>query len=308
MSIIDLVLLNCKDIELCVKVMPVSKSMLNTGKEILKLIEYENTYFEKCGEDELCECVSNENIVSINFDRYKKVEPFNMCVNCSKKVNTISATGVMKKYKLKKDELEKLPSYKERGINNFTKRYFYEPDMYKYAILKYGMENLYYILNPDKKISAAKQKRLDKIKNLNYTEDSFEYINIIHDFINKPSKCDYRSLLKRLDNYRKFSNVFESLNKDQKNILKYIKYYYVSSNYALYASSQSEEDIYKLFTYCFEYIELLKKFAEKRLQYYIPMQYATINVFFTREISLEEIKDILKSHFQHMNISIPFEI
>jgi hypothetical protein len=314
MSIIDIILINVKDIELCVKVMPVSKDLLNTAKDILKIIEFKNSDFGEYIEDQLCDCVASK-YDSINPDsntskilKCKKVEPFNMCEYCSKKVDTLSATSAMKKYKLKKDDLEKFLSYKEPAFQNLTKRYFYEPDLYKYAILKHGMSSLYYILNPDKKISIAKQKRLDKIKNLDYKEDSFEYNNIIYEYIHKPSKCDYRNMIRRLENYQKFMNIFNTLTNDQKHILKNAKYYYVSSNYALTASQQTDEDIRNIFKYCFEYSTILELFIAKRLQYYIPMQYSNVNMFFTRDITIEEAKNNLKIHFQQMNIQIPFEL
>lgn len=312
MSIIDIVLVNVKDIELCVKVMPVSKDLLNTGKEILNIIKFENTDFGEYIEEKLCDCVAhkyNDIDPEINSSKIlscKKVQPFNMCEYCSKKIDTLSATNAMKKYKLKKDDLENLLCYKEPVFRTLTKRYFYEPDLYKYAILKHGIAGLYYILNPDKKISAAKQKRLDKIKDLNYNEDSFEYTNIIYEYVHKPSKCDYRSMIRRLDNYAKFLNVFEKLTDDQKKVLRMVKYFYISANYALTASLQTEADIVKIFNDCIKYSNILESLIKKRLQYYIPMQYSSINMFFTREITLDEAKDMLKSHFQNLNIEIIF--
>jgi hypothetical protein len=284
-SLIEIILLNTLDIEVCLKIKTTSKENNSLVEEVFPLLEFKNTTFKIT--EEKCDCGTKR----------PRLEPFNKCSVCSKKKeNTISATNVKKDFRLKEDDLEKLNVF-----GSSARRYFYKKDVLVYSLIKYGPSKLYKITNPGKINSVAKQKRIERVKKYGIDENSTKWRYCAMNFIDSPTYNPFKDVIYRAENYDKFEKVYETLDDKEKEYVNRAFIYYTSTFCRKYDDIENIEDH---IINCIDYMKFLDNVG-KDLKMFLPHLYRSIDVFFFGERpSFKEAKEYVILYFKNMKIKI----
>lgn len=283
MDLLELVCNNVKDINLYLHIRNVSKYHLNLSDHLFNTMKFNKTTFNLT--NEICSC-----------NRKKpRVEPFNLCITCSKNnMFTLCTSKALKKFNLEKCDLQNLDSF---NTNN-NHKFYYKKDLYIYSIIKYGPKDLFNILNKKNIISVAKSKRIEKVKKIGVIENSLKWKYCAEDFINSPTYNTFKSVLNRINNYDKFIVYYNNLDeKYKKELLRGLKYY--TSNY--YIRYNYITDIKQFIENCIEYIKFLEKIKETD-RMFLPYMFRTIDIFFFGENkNLDYVKNYVIDYFKRLN-------
>jgi hypothetical protein len=281
----EVILLNTTDIELYLKIKTTSRENYNLVEELFPLLEYKNTEFEIT--EDKCECGTKR----------LKIEPFNRCSVCSKKKEfSISATNVKKEYRLKEDDMKNFNVF-----GSASRRYFYKKDVLIYSLIKYGPSKLYRLMNPDKNISAAKKKRIERVKKYGIEENSEKWKFCAMNFIDSPTYNPFSTVIYRSENYDKFEKIYKNLGEKEKEYVYRAFIYYTSIFCRKY---DNIENIEEYIINCIDYMKFLEG-IDKDLKLFLPHLYRSIDVFFFgQRPSFKEAKEYVILYFKNMKIKI----